>query len=101
MDLGLASARRNQLADAKGALAADLKGVDDSFGVFRRDDRDHADTAIEGAQHLVRIETALAGQPGKQGWQGPGREIDLAVEIVGKNPRQIFGEATAGNVGKT
>jgi len=41
-------------------------------------ERDHADAAIESAQHLRVIEIGFALQPGEHGRQGEAAEIDLS-----------------------
>ena len=64
----------------------------------RGDDHRHADPAVEGARHLLGLDTALRLQERHQPRLRPGIGIDLRVEALGQDARDVLEQAAAGDV---
>jgi len=99
------------VGDAGAGFAVDAADDDGAFihagqgeaGLLEQvggDDGDHADAHVEGAEHLVGFQFAEPLQVSEERWWVPGGEIDLSGEAAGKDARQVFGEAAAGDVGE-
>ncbi len=75
------------------AFRAAMHHVDPRLG-----DHDHADAAVEGAQHLLVVEAASLGEPAEHRRQGPTGKVDVGGEAVWQHARQVLGQAAAGDV---
>ena len=70
------------------------------FGIFGCHDDDHADAAVEGAQHFVGGDAAGLGKPGEDGRRLDGSEIDFGGQMLRQHARNVFRKAAAGDVGQ-
>ena len=85
-DRGLAFGREGSLRPPSACVAAD--------------DHDHADAAIEGAQHLGLGEPPVSASQPNTGGTGIAAEIDLDADALGQHARDVVREAAAGDVGQ-
>src|SRR5437867_3321211 len=76
--------------DAIDGLAGGLEPLNDVGGIFRSNDRDHADAAIEGARQLARFDRAASLKEGEQAGQRPTVGVDHGVRAFGQDPRDIL-----------
>lgn len=97
--------------DAGGAAGGVFDAADDvelfaaalefGFGVrdvAARDNENHADAEIEGAQHLVAVHIADFCEVAKDRQHGPGAELNDGLDVAGQRARKIAGDAAAGDV---
>ncbi len=64
------------------------------------DQQHHADSAIEGAGHFLRLDIALPLQKSHQARLFPGAGIDHGMCAIGQNAWDIFQQSAARDVGK-
>src|SRR4051812_9223917 len=69
--------------------------------ILWRDDDRHADPAIEGARHFLRLDMALRLEEGHQPRLGPSVGVDPGMEAVGQHARDILDQPAAGDVGQS
>ena len=75
-----------------------IKAAAARLGIGSADDRDHADAAIEDAQHLVVRDVALLLEPLEERRKRPAPTIDARSEVVLQHARHVPDEAAAGDV---
>src|SRR5687767_6926719 len=92
---GAAALALDHFADAQHRLAR--LGEDPlHLGRFgRRDDRDHADAAVEGARHLGGLDIPLRLQEGHERRLRPGSGVDAGVEPVRQHAWYVLEQAAA------
>src|SRR4051812_16173863 len=69
------------------------------FRINLGDDDGHADAAVEGARHLLRLDIPLRLEKGHQPRLRPELGVDPRVQPLGKHPRDILEQAAAGDMG--
>ena len=90
----------DQRADDRRLLAGLAEAGDQPLGVLGRDHRQHADAAVEGAQHFALGDAAgLASQPKTGGTATASRSM-CAARCVGQDAGDVVDEAAAGDVGE-
>src|SRR5205814_9288609 len=89
---------RNDGPDADRTVAVALERSDDAIRIRRRADDDEADPHVEHAEHLVVADLAALLEQTEHRRNGPRAAIDLRAGVLGQNPRQILGDAAAGDV---
>src|SRR5689334_10438441 len=87
-------------ADDAGALACFGQCRAHCLRLGRRDDRDHADPAVEGPRELARLDVALCLEEGDQRGLGPCAGVDPGMETLRQDARNIFEQPAAGDVGE-
>src|SRR5580700_11716532 len=89
----------NDAPDGVALFAATLEDGLRLFELLRRIHDDHADTPNDGAEHVVprNIPDGLQVLEDRQHW--PRMEFDDRAHALGEHARQVFGDASAGNVG--
>ena len=79
----------DELADDEGFFRDQLLNFMNQIFIC---DQYHANTHIENAIHLFRVDVAAPLDEAKQRWDGPATKSDDGAEIVGKNARNVFDE---------
>src|SRR5438874_484277 len=82
-------------------LGSTLQFAQDCLGILWRDDRGHADTAIEDPRHLSRGNSAALLQKAKDCRQLPFVRTYGRVTTFWHNPRNVLEKSTAGNVSES
>src|SRR5688572_16110578 len=95
---GAAFLAARDLADAVDALAGCAQVALDRCRVVWADDYGHADAAVEGARHFLRLDIPLRLQESHQPRLRPGVGIDRGVKTVGKNTGKVFQQPAPGDV---
>ena len=90
----------NNFTDDSGTQSGGLNALHDGFRIFRTNQRDHADPAVEDAPHLFFVNVALRLYPVEQLRARPAFEVDLRGQAFRQDARNIFGQAAARNVGQ-
>src|SRR5829696_5094006 len=88
---GAAALALDHLADAEYRLAR----------LGRRDDRHHADAAVEGARHLAGLDIPLRLEEGHERRLRPGGGVDAGVKPLGQHAGHILEQPAAGDVGQS
>src|SRR4029077_17848818 len=87
------------LADLEGLAARSLQQRQRCGNVARGHDGDHPDAQVEGPLHLGLVDGALGSDQVEDRRPGPGTGIDRCPDAGGQDPAEVFGDATAGDVG--
>ena len=90
----------DDVADDERRLAGLAERAGNGIGLARSDDHNHADAAIEGAQHLGLGDAAGARQPAEHRRRRYGVEIEIRAEPFRQNARNVVRKAAAGDVGE-
>src|SRR5215469_18428594 len=85
-------------ADHLRGLASRLQQTDGRFGLGRRYDGDHADTAVEGAIHLRLLDTPLPLEPVERRIPVPAASAERDLQTFGQYARYVVCEPAAGDV---
>ena len=75
-----------------------------AIGALSRRDEDHADAAVEDADHLARRHGRGAGaarQPSEDGRNGPASGVEPGGEAPGEDARDVLHQPAAGDVAQT
>ena len=75
-----------------------MQRLQNLIGICIADKHQHANTAIEGAQHLHHLDLALVAQPSENRWQLPAAAIKMQGQIVGKDARRILDKPASGHM---
>ena len=84
----------------EGALVHAGKSEAGLFEEVGGDDGDEADAHVEGAHHFFAVEVAELLEMDEQWGRIPCRAVDVGAEAAGEDAREVFGESSAGDVGK-
>src|SRR5918993_1957170 len=84
--------------DAEHRLARSLECCGDIFRLAGANHDNHADAAIERADHLLRLKGSALAEKLEYGRLLPGAAVDEGMAIGRENPRDVFQQATAGDV---
>jgi len=82
-------------------LPAGLQGFQSVLPGFPGDDGDHANAEVEYPPHFFGTDLTLLLQPLKQRRDLPTLGVDVGAQLGGQGARQVFSEATAGNVSES
>src|SRR3569833_3723642 len=96
----LLAASADYAADGADRLAGLGEGLAHRRRILRRDDDDHADAAVEGAQHFLRRDVADLGQPAEHRRRVGLGQVYARAETLRQHARNVVGEAAAGDVGE-
>src|SRR3972149_2676891 len=77
----------HHFAKSHHAFARARESFGDRGGIFGRGDDDHADAAVEGAQHFVLRNIAFAGEPLEQRRHRHFAEIDTRAQALRQHAR--------------
>ena len=91
---------RNQPADRLRREAVGGERRDRRVGRLRRGEDDHAEAAVERAQHFRFADAAGRGEPGEDRRRREGGKVELDRQRFGQHARQIVGKAAAGDMGE-
>ena len=75
------------------------KLVQDAVGDLGRDDEHHADAHVKDAVHLGGRDVAQRLHPWEDRRHRPRVAVDHHLHLLGHDPREVLGQAAAGNVG--
>ena len=78
-----------------------LQRLGNARGIFPGDDDDHAEAAVEGAQHIVGRHLADVVQPVEDARGRPGAGVEVGTQPIGQAARHVAGQAAAGDVGQS
>ena len=99
MGLRFVAVPRADPADPVDRLAGRRRAIAErTLRILLRDHHDHADSAVEHAEHLLVGHATLALQPVEQRRPWPGVAVELSRQAVGQYARHIFQQAAAGDV---
>jgi hypothetical protein len=98
--LHLDALRSGDLADDERIrLAVGPDALESSVDLVLGDDDDHADTAVERPRHLLGLDATNLLEPLEHTRELPGGGIELASGALGKDTRDVLGEASSRDVG--
>src|SRR5215469_18225147 len=87
-------------ADDMGSILATPQMGDDSIGLARGHDRDHAEAVVEGAIHLAARDPAEPLNQAEDRRYRPTVAPDDRASVFRHHARQVFDHAAAGNIRK-
>src|SRR5690606_6355651 len=79
-------------------LAGLAEPIHERVRLLGRNDQDHPDAHVEGPEHLVLRDPAVAHDRVELGRDLPARAVDLRLEPFGHDPRQVLRESAARDV---
>src|SRR4051812_11428854 len=83
------------LPGCPGAHVVPGQGLDRSVDLIRRDERNHADAAVQRGLEVVLREVPYPAYDVEDRRRRPGRAVERDRDLLGQDPRQVGGEATA------
>ncbi len=90
----------HDFANPRDLFALRLQGGGDCTCFVSPNRQHHADAAVERARHFARFDITLCLQEGHQRGLLPCVGVDHGVSSFGQNARNVFQQATTGDVGQ-
>src|SRR5690606_20143155 len=97
---GAAARSGLDMPDRKDGFTFFLKSLRDFVHMLGGDNERHADAAVEGARHLLRLDIPLGLEEGHQPGLRPGIGVDPGVEMVRQHAGDILQQSAAGDMGE-